>query len=317
MKGSMVYRRKQRILNKFLTSYMLAQITLLAKSVIYVAFSILVVALIYGSSPTFVVVVEGKPTSYDYDCREANFFYETCCWFDDEYKPGLIVYVCQTCYDTDGYGSNGYEDCGSLSEGDPRDRQLPPTPPLTGGKGIFGSNVLPTPSVSLGENIPDDGGILEQPPLFGRNVFPLQGGGFEVLQEPETPPMFGQVAPQVAPLTAGNAPLGVLGQEPAKVTTPTPTPRPTLTPTPIPTPTPTPEPIPVGPDLPPPFPPPTPGFEGPPIATDISPNLAPEDDQDETDEGRNDIPDTGITEQPETQQPEDSPEGAETAGPLT
>ena len=63
-----------------------------------------------------------------------------------------------------------------------------------------------------------------------------------------------------------------------------------------------------------PFPPPTPGFKAPQTSIDISPDLAPEDDQNETDDGRND---TGITEQPETQQPEDSSEGAETAGPLT
>jgi hypothetical protein len=85
------------------------------------------------------------------------------------------------------------------------------------------------------------------------------------------------------PLFGRNIPLqgaGVFGQ-PTTTTTPTPTPFP--------------------------FGQISPG--GPTLAEEVSPDLAPEDDQDETDDG--------IGEQPETQQPEDSSEGAETAGPLT
>jgi hypothetical protein len=130
-------------------------------------------------------------------------------------------------------------------------------------------------------------GLVTPPPLFGRNI-PLPGGVFE---QPEitaaTPiprPPFGQIAPEGATLAEEGENI-----QPMNTTFPTPQP----------------------------FPPPTPGFKAPQTSNDISPDLAPEDDQDETDDGQNDIPDTGITEQPETQQPEDSSEGAETAGPLT
>jgi hypothetical protein len=133
------------------------------------------------------------------------------------------------------------------------------------------------------------------PPLFGRNdaTFPPTGDiTGEQPPTPTPPPLFGQIAPE-GPTLAGEGE----NIQPWNTTFPTPQP----------------------------FPPPTPGFKAPQTSIDISPDLAPEeeDDQDETDDGRNDIvPDTGITEQPETQQPEDdgqedSSEGAETAGPLT
>jgi hypothetical protein len=145
------------------------------------------------------------------------------------------------------------------------------------------------------ENLP----TLEQvpttpspPPLFGRNI-PLQGSG--VFGQPTTtttptptPFPFGQISPE------GTTPT-VEGEDIQPMNTTFPTPQP--------------------------FPPPTPGFKAPQTSIDISPDLAPEDDQDETDDdGRNDnIPDTGIAEQPETQQPEEEPSGEEQdiAGPLT
>jgi hypothetical protein len=78
----------------------------------------------------------------------------------------------------------------------------PPTPtlPTFGQQGVVGDlptleQVPTTPPPLFGRNeaaVPPTEGI-EQPPLFGRNI--PQGGGFEVLQESETPPMFGQVAP--------------------------------------------------------------------------------------------------------------------------
>jgi hypothetical protein len=56
---------------------------------------------------------------------------------------------------------------------------------------LFGQNV---------ENIQPTEGI-EQPPVLGSNI---PQGGFEILQAPETPPMFGQIAPEgqvLQPLT--------------------------------------------------------------------------------------------------------------------
>lgn len=88
------------------------------KSVIFVVTSFILAALIYSSAARIVVVVQGDPAS-PIDCKEANFFFETCCWFED--FGDYISYVCQTCYDTDGYGSNGYEDCGPLVKTDTRD----------------------------------------------------------------------------------------------------------------------------------------------------------------------------------------------------
>jgi hypothetical protein len=118
------------------------------------------------------------------------------------------------------------------------------------------------------------------PPLFGRNI-PLQGAG--VFGQPTTtttptpiPSPFGQAIP-------GGPTLAEEGEDIQPMNTTFPTPQP--------------------------FPPPTPGFKAPQTSIDISPDRAPEVDQDETDDG--------IEEQPETQQPEDSSEGAETAGPLT
>lgn len=122
---------------------------------------------------------------------------------------------------------------------------------------------------------------IEQPPLFGWNI---PQGGFEVLQEPETPPMFGQVAPQVAPLTAENPPLGFFEQESAEVTTP------------MPTPTPTPSPI------------PTPDDGSSPLAgqnTQPGGGILQEPEDDETED------------EPEDDGQEDSPEGTETSVPLT
>jgi hypothetical protein len=144
--------------------------------------SFILATLIYSSSPTFLPHVEGKPVwGANIDCKEANFFYETCCWAED--FGTYIAYVCQTCYDKDGYGSNGYEDCGPLVKqrtisGDevraplgegvleqPLTTTEPTTPkPPAGGKGIFGSDVLPTPSISPEGDVSNDGGTVKQPP---------------------------------------------------------------------------------------------------------------------------------------------------------
>lgn len=42
-------------------------------------------------------------------------------------------------------------------------QQLPPPTSPIGGKGLLGSNTLTSPNTSLGENDPNDGGIVGQP----------------------------------------------------------------------------------------------------------------------------------------------------------
>jgi hypothetical protein len=199
------------------------------KHVLFVVTSFILAALIYSSSPTFVVFVQGKPVwGAHIDCTNADFFSETCCWAED--FGTYIAYVCQTCYDRDGYGSTGYEDCGPLEKqrtvkgGDvtaPLGEgvlQQPLTTPTTPTPPLFGRNV---------GNAPLAGGVLEQPttiplptppPLFGRNDANVLQGGV-ILEQPLTtitpttpvptpPPLFGQIAPEgQVPLTADEGTL--------------------------------------------------------------------------------------------------------------
>jgi hypothetical protein len=120
-------------------------------------------------------------------------------------------------------------------------QQLPPPTSPIGGKGLLGSNILTSPNTSLGENDPNDGGIVGQPlttlttpPLFGRNVGTVPQGGFfghqpaatrmaapptSILTPEPTPsptpdqpvPMFGltqQPTPTLPPLFGQIAPQG-------------------------------------------------------------------------------------------------------------
>jgi hypothetical protein len=155
-----------------------------------------------------------------------------CCWTEtEEGDPEQIeINMCQYCYI-----EKGVVDC------------LPPFPdnsasPTTGENivpGDTGGLEQPPTSSPFNPAAPLQEGVLEQlpdqPPLFGRNegavpptggieqpftstTPPLfgnipQGGGFGILQEPETPPTFGQVAPLV--------------QKPTTETPPTPLPTPT------------------------------------------------------------------------------------------
>jgi hypothetical protein len=105
---------KAKNLNKFYNQ----QITLFTKSVIFVVTSIILTALIYSSAAGFVVFAQNDPVS-PIDCKEANFFSETCCWWND--FGDYVSYVCQICYDTDGDSTNGYEDCNPPVKTDPRD----------------------------------------------------------------------------------------------------------------------------------------------------------------------------------------------------
>jgi hypothetical protein len=192
--------------------------------VIFMILPLLFVPLVYGisSTPDACAAPNVAPTSAKCrtypDSEKPSIIYSTCCWTE-----GGIQY-CQHCDYNPGTGLR--YGCG---EAHPVGAQQPtPTPPPFGRlpPGVLGDlptleQVPTTPPPLFGRNeaaIPPTGGIEQPftsttPPLFG-NI--PQGGGFGVLQEPETPPTFGQVAPLVQ-----------------KPTTETPT-------TPLPTPTPPP-----------------------------------------------------------------------------
>jgi hypothetical protein len=269
------------------------------KRVIFMVLPLLFVPLVYGISSTPGACAAPNVAPTGAQCSTSPLgppgnYITTCCWTEVG-AEGIEIEYCQHCdYDP---STGTHSGCG---EAHPVGAQQPtPTPPTFGRLPPVVLGDLPTleqlpttPPPLFGQNdanVPLAGGIEQPlttttpPPLFGRNI--PQGGGFEVLQESETPPMFGQAVPEGPTLAGEDGDI-----QPMNTTFPTPQP----------------------------FPPPTPGFKAPQTSIDISPDRAPEDGQYETDDGRNDIiPDTGITEQPETQQPEDSSEGAETAGPLT
>ena len=73
---------------------------------------------------------------------------------------------------------------GGVLEDLPTLEQVPTTPPP-----LFGRNVE---SIQPTEIIEQP--LTTTPPLFGKNI--PQGGEFEILQDSETPPMFGQAAPE-------------------------------------------------------------------------------------------------------------------------
>jgi hypothetical protein len=93
------------------------QITLLNKPVIYMVTSCIFAALIYSSTAIFVVFAQESSSTID--CKEANFFFETCHWWND--FGDYVSYVCQVCWDKDGDFRNGYEDCDPPVKTDPRD----------------------------------------------------------------------------------------------------------------------------------------------------------------------------------------------------
>jgi hypothetical protein len=247
-----------------------------------IAISFLLATLIYSPSSTFDVLGEIKESGIDCIPEKGSNIVH-CCYreYDSESGDTVAIY-CATCYDNGGnLACDAYDKILSIKPDD-----TPPTPPPTG------------------PFAPPLGGVLQEPttttPPPTSPFAPPVGGIFqEPLTTTTSPPLFGRNVP----LQGG----GVFGQPAITAATPVPTPPPLFGQAipegpatlagegeniqPMNTTFPTPQPIP-----------------------DISPDLAP----DETDDGRNDnIPDTGIIEQPETQQPENSSEGAETAGPLT
>jgi hypothetical protein len=143
---------------------------LFTKPVIFVVTSFVLSALIYSSSPTFLPHVQGKPIAGGHIECDSDFFSVTCCWWED--FGDYIAYVCQSC---DEDGSN----CGPIVKTDPSSLEQTPTPPMTPGGGA---------------NVPQDGGVLEQPPVSpprnDANV-PHDGGVLEQPPTPTPPPLFG------------------------------------------------------------------------------------------------------------------------------
>jgi hypothetical protein len=184
------------------------------KHVIFMVLPLLFVPLVYGlsSTPDACAAPEAGWRSSQ-DCTVTSFGGVLCCW-----KENGVEY-CQTCiripYGTPGTEEGGWE-CTTKEkslEQPPTPQPFDPTAPLQGGV----LEQLPDQPPLFGRNeaaVPPTGGIEQPfttttPPLFG-NI--PQGGGFGILQEPETPPTFGQVSPLV--------------QKPTTETPPTPLPTP-------------------------------------------------------------------------------------------
>jgi hypothetical protein len=184
------------------------------KRVIFMILPLLFVPLVYGlsSTPDACAAPEAGWRSSQ-DCTVTSFGGVLCCW-----KENGVEY-CQTCiripYGTPGTEEGGWE-CTTKEkslEQPPTPQPFDPTAPLQ--EGVL--EQLPDQPPLFGRNeaaVPPTGGIEQPfttttPPLFG-NI--PQGGGFGILQEPETPPTFGQVSPLV--------------QKPTTETPPTPLPTP-------------------------------------------------------------------------------------------
>jgi hypothetical protein len=196
---------------------------------------LLFVPLVFGMSSTPDAMAVPPDTHAAGNCESTGSAHGIeflwCCWTEtDPADPEQIeINRCQSCQIID----NSKVIC------DPPVPD-PSAPPTTGENivpGVTGGLEQP-PTFSPFDPTAPQGGVLEQlpdqPPLFGRNeasvpptggiVQPFtsttpplfgnipQGGGFGVLQEPETPPTFGQVAPLV--------------QKPTTETPPTPLPTP-------------------------------------------------------------------------------------------
>jgi hypothetical protein len=131
------------------------------KSLIFVVISAILAALVYNSSSTSNVFVQGKPVYGAYiDCDLGEIYGTiTCCW--EEQFPEYQTRVCQTCHED---GTN----CGPIV----KTSEEPPKPPRS----------VPLPP-TVGENmLQRDLGVLEQtpsqglPPLKqGQGVLPQDG----------------------------------------------------------------------------------------------------------------------------------------------
>ena len=189
--------------------------TSISKPLTFVVISVLVVALVYVSISALNVFAAPNKAPPNADCVLEDVpgvtdKVQTCCWTEMTYGSSFAVKFCQHC-NSDGTG------CGLKTQIGLTSPPSGPVAPLQGG--VLEQPPTPPPT---GPAAPLQEGVLEQlqndqPPLFGRNEAavpptggieqpfttttpPLfgnipQGGGFGVLQESETPPTFGQVAP--------------------------------------------------------------------------------------------------------------------------
>jgi hypothetical protein len=165
------------------------------KRVIFMILPLLFVPLVYGLSSTPDACAAPPDANYgsaSASCSTDEYLQrKTCCW----YLPDGETIRCQSCFV--GMGNDPPTHCTEVKfEGE----QPRPFAPLGNG-GVLEQLQDDQPPL-FGRNeaaVPPTGGIVQPfttttPPLFG-NI--PQGGGFGVLQEPETPPTFGQVAPLV------------------------------------------------------------------------------------------------------------------------
>jgi hypothetical protein len=173
------------------------------KRVIFMILPLLFVPVVYSisSTPDACAVPPDENFGSTPECSQSHIdpndpnspFIENCCWTEENLK-GEMVKLCQSCELDD---SGRPADCSAITQ-----RVLPastdvlpeggviqqpqPTPPLTGGNGIFGSNILPTPSLA-----PDDGSGTEQPPLT-TPISPIAPPTIE----PPSPPTNPTIAPE-------------------------------------------------------------------------------------------------------------------------
>ena len=147
-----------------------------------------------SSTSTYNLVVQGKPIAGGHIECDRDFFEVTCCWWED--FGDYLSYVCQAC-DDDG------ENCGPIVNTDPRDLAEPPRTPGGGANVPQDGGVFEQPPVSPPRNdanVPQDGGVFEQPP-----VSPQQGQKSGLEDEASKGSVFEQrsmyTSPQIAPPT--------------------------------------------------------------------------------------------------------------------
>ncbi|MPZ07270.1 MAG: hypothetical protein GEU26_12790 [Nitrososphaeraceae archaeon] len=157
-----------------------------SKPMIFVVISVIVVALVYNSSSTSNVFVQGKPVAGGHiDCNLGEIYGTiTCCWYEEVVRYGILTskYVCQTCTE-DGTNCGPIEDWRANKGGDdvtgPLEKEgvLQPLTPPRSVPPTVGENILQqdlevleqTPSQGLpplkqGQGVLPQDGVLEQAP---------------------------------------------------------------------------------------------------------------------------------------------------------
>jgi hypothetical protein len=202
------------------------------KCLIFMLASLLLIVIVYPSSSMDASAIKAKSITLCESGTSGSLSTETCCYWESDSETETTIEYCTECITSPGWENypctHTQTDVSSIALPTPTpsppapenalpqgDVQQPsPTLPPTGGKGLFGSEVLPSLSMSLGGDVSNDDGILEQPPLFGRNIGNAPLGGFfgqepttdepspeptPVLSSPPSPPVATDVSPDLAP----------------------------------------------------------------------------------------------------------------------